>query len=295
MGNGVRTFEGSGVREFPEQANGRIGGNGVRRFESSKVRKFPEQANGRTSELSNDLQGLLARAAVARALALAFAPPHGPALAFLKDRLAAKVAEAGACLEEGPALRRAAEAAAGALGDAPSLPGEYDRLFRTDLAATPYETEYGLHPAARKGPELADILGFYQAFGFRPAPAASELPDHVGAELEFLSLLLVKEADAGRRGAGDEAAVASEAAGKFFGDHLGRWSLAFCRRVREAARHPFYVVAAHLLETFMAGEAGRLGRPLGEASQGAAASSAECLACPLAPPAAAEVDRAPGP
>ena len=254
----------------------------VRAFDGSAVRQFPGPEVERTTE-QQSVTGLVARAALARALALAFAPPVGPVLSFLKDGLASKVAEAAAYLEEGPALQAGAAAVAQALGDGADLEGEYHRLFHTELPATPYETEYGPQRAARKGPTLADILGFYQAFGFRPAPAAAELPDHIGVELEFLSLLLMKEADARGRGAGEEAAVAADAARKFLADHLGRWVPGFCRGLREAARDPFYRAAADLLEIFLEGEASRLGCSLGEAAGLVPGPPEEGVACPMAP------------
>ena len=226
---------------------------------------------------------LVARAALARALALVFAPPRGPVLNFLKDSLASKVAEAATYLEEGPALQAGAEAAAQALGDGGGLEGEYHRLFGTGLAVTPYETEYGPVREARKGPVLADISGFYEAFGFRPAPGAAELPDHIGMEFEFFGLLLVKEADARARAAAEEAAVAADAARTFFADHLAPWVPAFGQGLREAARHPFYVAVAQLLHVFLEGEASRLGCSLGEAEEQAPAVMEEGLACPMAP------------
>ncbi len=123
---------------------------------------------------------------------------------------------------------------------------------------------------------------------FKKAAAAAELPDHIGAELEFLGLLLLKAADARGRGAADEAAVAEDAARKFFADHLGSWAPTFCRRLREAAGHPFYAAVADLLQAFLEGEAARLGCEVG-GSAGLAPQPAEaCLACPMAPPAPPE-------
>jgi len=92
-----------------------------------------------------------------------------------------------------------------------------------------------------------------------PAPVAAELPDHIGMELEFFSLLLVKEADARARAAAGEAAVAADAARAFFADHLAPWVPAFGQGLREAARHPFYMAVAQLLQVFVEGEASRLG------------------------------------
>lgn len=224
---------------------------------------------------------LAARAALARSLALAFAPPQGPVLEFLQAGLDRKVREAAGHLPGGAALQAGAEAAARAVGDGAGLAAEYHRLFGTGVAVPPYETEYGPQRAARKGPGLADVLGFYEAFGFRPASGAAELPDHIGMELEFFGLVLAKGADARSRGALTEAAVAADAARKFFADHLGSWAPAFGQTLREAARHPFYMAAADLLQRFLEGEASHLGCPLGQALPQVPGGSEDCLACPL--------------
>ncbi len=268
----------------------------IRPFDHSTVRQFPESPGKGTTEPPNarttepaDLAALAARSAVAKALALALAPPRGATFDFLVGGLARKVTEAAAHLEDGPALRAAAETLARAAAEGEGLAAEHQRLFYTEMAATPYETEYGRASAARKGPALADVLGFYEAFGFRPAPAAVELPDHIGAELEFLGLLLLKDADARGRGAADEAAVAEDAARKFFADHLGSWAPAFCRRLREAARHSFYAAVADLLQAFLDGEAARLGCEMGGFAGLGPEPAEDCLACPMAPPAPPDV------
>ena len=44
-----------------------------------------------------------------------------------------------------------------------------------------------------KGNTLADIGGFYQAFGLTLDRGIHELPDHIAVELEFYGLLLLKQ------------------------------------------------------------------------------------------------------
>jgi TorA maturation chaperone TorD len=268
----VREFKSSGVREFT--------GGAERPDQGSGIEGTPEHRNTRTPERSRIVE-LAARAALAKALALAFTPPEGPAVGFLQGALARKVMDAAAHLGDGPALRTAAEALARVAPDGEGLVAEHQRLFRTELAATPYETEYGPASAARKGPVLADVLGFYAAFGFRTASAASELPDHIGAELEFLGLLLLKGADALGRGAAEEAAVAEDAARKFFADHLARWGPAFSQALRNAARHSFYAAVADLLMVFLEREALRFGSPLAEPLLPPGELAEECVSCPL--------------
>jgi len=61
---------------------------------------------------------------------------------------------------------------------------EYIDLFdRGQAKASLYETEYG-QPLS-KGNKLADLSGFYEAFGFAFSAVQGEMLDHVAVELEF--------------------------------------------------------------------------------------------------------------
>lgn len=86
----------------------------------------------------------------------------------------------------------------------------------------PYETEYlpsdqGNHRAHA----LADISGFYRAFGLHPNPTRPERPDHLALELEFHGFLLAKAAAAGRDRERQE--ICLDALTKFFARHLLVW------------------------------------------------------------------------
>jgi nitrate reductase assembly molybdenum cofactor insertion protein NarJ len=86
-----------------------------------------------------------------------------------------------------------------------------------------YETEYGLPHEFRQSQELADINGFYRAFGFTNGGRVRERPDHLAVELEFMSILALKEAYTAQDGLVEHFEVCLEAQRKFLGDHLGRW------------------------------------------------------------------------
>lgn len=224
-----------------------------------------------------DRVATVARAACYKALSLAFLPPGPPlaaAWAALPRVAQALPPEHQALL--GPLLA--------AVNTPSPAPGEHARVFGPALAATPYETEYDPLASARKGHRLADLQGFYQAFGFRLAPGQGEFPDHVATELEFMSVLLLKAAAAEDD---DARAVCDAAAARFLADHLAPWVPAFARRLRAAAADPFYRHAADLLETFVGAEARRLGVETAEAAGGPAPDPGP-LACPAAPEVACE-------
>ena len=141
-----------------------------------------------------------------------------------------------------------------------------------------YETEYGRRHLFGQAQELADIAGFYAAVGLRPGPA-SERPDHLACELEFLAVAALKEARAVVRGDDELATRTSEMAGVFVRDHVGRWLPAFAALVERRAPGSGYAALAAEAAELVADQAVELGvqperlgtadlRPIDEAPNG---------------------------
>src|SRR3989338_7480263 len=79
---------------------------------------------------------------------------------------------------------------------------------------------------------LADITGFYKAFGLQVNP--SERADHISVECEFMSHLILKEIIAIENNLGNETIkIAHDAQVSFGGDHLFKWAIPFCNRLKE--------------------------------------------------------------
>jgi len=97
-----------------------------------------------------------------------------------------------------------------------------------------------------KGAILADITGFYHAFGFEPA-ALGEKADHIAVELEFAAMLLVMWEQAVRAENTEAAEVTEAALRSFTTDHIGEWVLAFCDRLRSTSALPLHEASAELL------------------------------------------------
>ena len=200
----------------------------------------------------------LARAGVYRLLGGALGYPVG----WRFDELARLAGAAAAMPAAPPALREplARFAAVAAEADPASVAGEYVFLFDREVRCPPYESAYGEAPQlAGKPAALADIAGFYAAFGLAPAHAQPDLEDHIAAELEFMSALLIKEAYALAEGHHEGLEVTRRAATAFFRDHLGRWVEAFAEAVKTATPLPYYGALADLLAAWARAEAAALG------------------------------------
>lgn len=124
-----------------------------------------------------------------------------------------------------------------------------------------YETEYGLPHEFRQSQELADIAGFYNAFGFRVGGQVRERPDHLAMELEFMYVLAIKEAHAaaGNPGRADDASICADAQRKFLRDHLGRWVNLFAERVTKNTPDGVYQQLAAFAVAFVRADAERMG------------------------------------
>jgi len=125
--------------------------------------------------------------------------------------------------------------------DAAELEPAYIALFEAGRRCPVHETEYGRMRGMAKGNELADIAGFYAAFGFERASGdeARQMVDHLAVELEFYGTLLVREAALLEASDGEGQAVVRDARRKFLGDHLARLvnAMAAQEAVRADARY----------------------------------------------------------
>ena len=138
------------------------------------------------------------------------------------------------------------------------LQAEHDLLFGGAVRCPPYEGSYEADPF-RQGRQIADLAGFYRAFGADSSGSAAERPDHAGCELEFLSFLAAKRLAALEAGDEEHAAVCLDAEETFLRDHLGRWFPAFCRDVAQATSSSAYRLLALAGERFVVAELARRG------------------------------------
>ncbi|HSR56096.1 MAG TPA: molecular chaperone TorD family protein, partial [Alphaproteobacteria bacterium] len=126
-----------------------------------------------------------------------------------------------------------------------------------------YELEYGQGEIIQRASDLADIAGFYAAFGLDLAGPSSERPDHVCVEAEFMVVLAAKEATGIESGNEDLVTLSRDAQRKFLKCHLGQWVPAFARRVMDAGGDGYYARLARFADGLIAGECDRFGISLG--------------------------------
>lgn len=122
-----------------------------------------------------------------------------------------------------------------------------------------YETEYGLPHEYRQSQELADLGGFYHAFGFEVGGAKRERGDHIAVELEFMYVLALKELLAYTNQQPEKVEICTSAEALFLQDHLGRWFALFGQGLRVNAPHSPYLALADFAQQFVAADMQRLG------------------------------------
>ncbi|HSD84237.1 MAG TPA: molecular chaperone TorD family protein [Anaerolineae bacterium] len=121
-----------------------------------------------------------------------------------------------------------------------------------------YETEYGLPHEYRQSQELADIAGFYRAFGFENGGAIRERPDYLPTELEFMHVLTLREACAREAAQAEHVEIDVDAQRKFLRDHLAHWLPLFGKRLEQLSVGDVYAEVVALTTAFVAAEADRL-------------------------------------
>jgi len=187
---------------------------------------------------------------VYRLLAACYYPPT-PAL------LEENCCDALALLLSAPvpeAAAHAAEAAKMSAGQSvEQLAVEHARLFLGpfQLVAPPYGSYYLDDKKTVMGDSTAQVAAFYHACGLRLADDFHELPDHVTAELEFMSFLCYGERQAEAVGNLDELQRLAGVQREFLGRFLIPWLEPFTAAVISDGEAPFYQQVARCTASFV--------------------------------------------
>jgi TorA maturation chaperone TorD len=135
-----------------------------------------------------------------------------------------------------------------------ALQVEYTYLFINavpHVPAPPYASAYTGQGLLMGVPAEAALVAYRQA-GLALADDYRDLPDHVAAELEFLAWLGEQALAAQESGDEEQAGRHLAQQQAFLSQQVQPWLPAFCQRVEQAARLPFYRELARLVEPLLA-------------------------------------------
>jgi TorA maturation chaperone TorD len=174
-------------------------------------------------------------------------------------------------------------------GSARALNTAYERTFGLLAAGNspPYETEYiDGKLTFQRSHALADVNGFYSAFGMAISSRHPERPDHIVLELEFMAVLLGLErhtvtSDVARRA--ERKRVCHAAQARFLADHLAWWAPAFAKLLSREDTTGYYAAVAAFLAALIAAERALLdvARPSRHASPSRLEEPDACSGCQL--------------
>jgi len=142
------------------------------------------------------------------------------------------------------------------------LQKEYTRLFVNAcprVVAPPYSSVYLGGQRRVWGSSTAEVARLYESAGLSMAKDFHDIPDHIAAELEFASYLIVQQCK--RADNGTDGADLADIENRFITKHLLRWAPAFLALVIECSRTTFYQVMASLARQFVEQEAKRFSEP----------------------------------
>ncbi len=129
---------------------------------------------------------------------------------------------------------------------------EYTHLFINavpNVPAPPYESVY-FGEGLLMGPSVSRVLHLYREAGLTISESYDALPDHIGAELEFMFYLVQQETRVRQTDERETADIWQEKQSHFLSEHLLQWSSPFTAKVIQNARMPFYRLLAELLGAF---------------------------------------------
>ena len=128
------------------------------------------------------------------------------------------------------------------------LATEYTALFLTPGGMSPHES---VRFSGLLFQEPASMVAeFYKTCGLVIPEDYKGFPDQLGVELEFMSYLAEKEAEAwqSKNAAAEKFRYQQK---RFLREHLGRWVVDFCKETEEVTFHQFYKEMIGLTRRFM--------------------------------------------
>lgn len=151
----------------------------------------------------------------------------------------------------------------------------------------PYETEYvDAKFTFQRSNGLADIAGFYQAFGLQQSEMHPERPDHLALELEFMAWLLGLKRAALAGGASEldeRVEICQNAEKRFLAEHLTWWTPTFATLLEHRRPTGYYGAVARFVAALSTAERAlfRIENPEPAAAPSTIERPEECEGCGL--------------
>lgn len=127
----------------------------------------------------------------------------------------------------------------------------YNRLFEHKDISVLHEFSFRAKEFQDITLLLSDLAAFYRAFGVRAE--GLERHDHIGTELEFMGLAVMKESQAVEENLPEQAQICRDIQQKFFNEHLGCFYEKVAVRLKKCGHH-FYASAGDYLQIFLSAE-----------------------------------------
>lgn len=258
-----------------------------------------------TTNTASDPAVLLARRACYRFVTLALADPltgvwnelADPATRVLVTQAAEILREEDAAVARPLALGERPLAdldPATMLARLPQSASEFNELYEGNFGllggskCPPYETEYVPSKYTfQRSNMLADVAGFYNAFGLQTSTSNPDRPDHVALECEFMAQLLGLQWQASQSAAPEaksQAEVCQQAAHRFLQEHVAWWFPAFGKLLSLQDPGGFYEAVANFLAALIAAERALTGIavPNQQVEPSPIENPDECSGCELA-------------
>ncbi|MFO7774061.1 MAG: molecular chaperone TorD family protein [Dehalococcoidia bacterium] len=137
---------------------------------------------------------------------------------------------------------------------------EYTRLFVNAyprIPAPPYSSVYLDEDRLVWGPSTAQAGRFYEEAGLCPSADFADIPDHIAAEMEFVSYLILEQHKTDQEGVTTSPDMAT-IENQFLADHFLKWAPLFLDRVVGNTGAIFYGGVARLALEFTKFEARRM-------------------------------------
>jgi thiosulfate reductase/polysulfide reductase chain A len=207
------------------------------------------------------------RGRVYKILSLCFQYPDEDSFSYIREGITKDLDEYLRNLPFGDLLRKAYNSLASVIKNQLStlslegLQVEYTGLFITafhDLSCLPYESIYCDDSRRLMGESVVSVKRLYNRFGLGVSHTFKDLPDHIGAELEFMFFLSNNESKFEADESDEERKLCIHYENKFLEDHMMRWIPDFVDCLERSYSSELFIHLSRFVREFVREDSGFL-------------------------------------